>query len=115
MQQFHPQLNTFPQASFNGFAPTQGQAMVFAKDASGKTVIVSNADMLSPEAYNRDLSELRARIDSHNWFYQIQSDPNVYNQGYLNEQAMLQIVRRRGGIFKTIWETERARRLTTAL
>lgn len=111
----HPEQITYPSNDFNNLPQPSGQSLIFTRDASGNTVVVSDANTLTPEAYNKDLSELRARLDSHNWYYHLQCDSGVYHNGYHNEQAILQIVRRRGGIFKTIWETERSRHLTASV
>jgi hypothetical protein len=108
----HPNQISLPSGNYNGFTPLADQSLIFAKDASGNTVIVTDPKTLTPESYSQDLSELRARIESHNWYYHLHNDIGTYNSGYHNEQAILQIVQRRGGIFKTIWETERRRHLS---
>ena len=85
--------------------------MVFGQDANGQTVAFPNPGFDSQEAVVSDMNEFRSRLSAHNWYYKYHSNLDVFSEGYRNEQAILAIIQRRGGVFETIWDTERRRRL----
>lgn len=102
-----------PAQGYNGFVPPSYDAgMTFGKDSNGRAVVFANPGFDTQEALNQDMNELRQRINNHNWYYKYHSNLDVFSEGYRNEQAIQLIVQRRGGVFATIWETERARHLS---
>lgn len=108
---FNPHNNA--ESDYNGFVPpSYSTPMVFGTDASGRPVILIDPSFNSPEALNADMAELRERISRHNWYYRYHSNLEVFTEGYQNEQAIQAIVQRRGGVFATIWDTERHRHLS---
>lgn len=107
-------FHTSPQPSYNGFVPPAfSNGVVFGTDTTGRTVVVSHLASTSQEALNADMAELRSRLAHHNWYYRYHENLETFTAGYRNEQAILAIIKRRGGVFETIWETERHRHLVT--
>lgn len=106
-----------PQSGNTGFTPPLFQnTLVFGKDANGRPVIVpgNSVDFYqSQAAIDADMAEFRQRLGSHDWYYRLHGNLDTFSQGYYNEQAIEAIVQRRGGVFATIWETERRRHLAT--
>lgn len=106
-----------PQAANNGQNPPVFQnTLVFGKDVNGRPVIIpgASADFFqSQAAINADMAEFQQRIGTHDWYYRLHGNLDIFSQGYYNEQAIEAIVRRRGGVFATIWDTERRRHLAT--
>lgn len=98
--------------SYNGFVPPNpSNNVIFGHNANGQAVVFSDPGLNSPDAIIADMNELRSRISNHNWYYKYHSNLDVFSEGYRNEQAIQAIVKRRGGVFLTIWETERSRHL----
>ena len=99
-------------ASYNGFIPPTGDTAIFVKDSQGRTLLLQDPSLNSNEAYERDLNELRQRMRIHDWYYHLRNELDSYTRGYHNEQAMLELVRRRGGIFQSIFEAEKRKHVS---
>ena len=96
---------------YNGFVPPVTSNVMFIRNAAGQVVVIDNPDLNSPEAVQAEMSEFQSRLKNHNWYYHLSANQDVYTNGYLNEKAMMETIRRRGGVFETLWETERRRHL----
>ena len=96
---------------YNGFVPPTTSSAMFVRNAAGQVVVIGSPEQNSPEAYQADMSEFQSRLKNHNWYYHLSANQDVYTNGYLNEKAMMEMIHRRGGVFETLWETERRRHL----
>ena len=97
---------------FNGFTPPSGPQMVFGQDAHGRPIVLQDANAYNPQqAYEADFQRFQQLLRDFDWYYLYRNDPRVQHQGYLTEQEIENLVRRHGGVFSTIWQTERSRHL----
>lgn len=101
--------SAIPLSCYNGFVPPTSNVSMHT-DANGQTVVYHHVENQSYD-FQQDLQELHTRLQNHNWHYKFHQNLDVYNAGYHNERAILKLVERHGGIFTTIWETERSRNL----
>lgn len=97
--------------NYNGFTPPESNFLEFGLDSNGKSIILSQSVLNTQEAVSSDMNEMMQRIYTHNWFYRLHANLDIFSEGYRNEQAILLIVQRRGGVFATIWNTEKQRHL----
>lgn len=97
---------------YTGFTPPTGvPQLLIGKDNFGRPVIISDGSVpYDPNAsYEADLSMLRSMIANHDWYYKYRNDHGIYMSGFRNEQEIENLIRRRGGVFETIWNTEKTR------
>lgn len=106
-------FNSVPSFDFaGGFTPPAGvQQLTFGRDITGRPIVIGDGSVpYDPQAsYEADLSLLRRLIAEHDWYYKYRDDHGQYMRGFRNEQQIENLVRQRGGVFETIWNTEKVR------
>ena len=110
----YSQFNNTPPAisGFPGFTPPPGAPqLLIGRDVYGRPVIISDGSVpYDPNAsYEADISLLRNMIANHDWYYKYRDNQGSYMRGFHNEQQIEDLVRRHGGVFETIWQTEKNR------
>ena len=108
--QFHPQLKE-PQYEHMGnpsLVSVQPEKRSTSVNRSGLVRRMEDREPYQPMV-DHELQSFRDMIFSHNWYYDYSKSLDVFNAGYNNEVAIVGIVNRKGGVYKTIWETEKNR------